>query len=133
MAALTVRTVCMRSISNSCRQASSVSPMSSALTLGTTMSMPPRAAAASATQASSAALSATSTALPCAVTPLARRLASVASISPWLRAQVETCAPSSARMSAQRRPMPLLPPVTIARLPLSPRSMAVSFLLVQPR
>ena len=76
MAALTVRTVCIMSISNSCRQASSVSPMSSALTLATTMSMPPKAAAASATQASSAALSATSTARPCAFTPLARSAAS---------------------------------------------------------
>src|SRR3954453_4729791 len=126
MAAFTVRTLCSRSISNSCRQASSVSPMSSALTLGTTMSMPPSAWAASATQASSAALSATCTALPGAVPRFARSPPTVASTSPALRAQIETWAPSSANRSAQRRPMPLLPPVTMARLPLRPRSMVFS-------
>src|SRR5262249_44803004 len=41
-------------------------------------------------------------------------------------AQIETSAPSAAKPSAIARPMPLLPPVTSARLPLSPRSMPFS-------
>src|SRR5436309_503725 len=47
-----------------------------------------------------------------------------ASPSPGVRAQTDTVAPSSIRTSAIARPMPLVAPVTSARRPASPRSIA---------
>ena len=72
MAAFTVRTVCIMSISNSCRQASSSSRHGQRRDVGDDdVDAAQRRRRASATQPSSAALSATSTAWPKAVTPLA--------------------------------------------------------------
>src|SRR5262245_54257281 len=113
---------------NAFSQVSAESPTASALTLHTSASTPPSACALPLTQPASAAGSATSTAAPYALTPFAFSEATAAPTSSALRAQIETFAPSAAKPSAIARPMPLLPPVTSARLPLSPRS--ISFLLV---
>ena len=110
---------------NDFSQVSAESPTASALTLQTSASMPPSAAALADTHAASAGPSATSSARPKAWTPVAFSAATVASTSSALRAQTETLAPSAAKASATARPMPLVPPVTRARLPLSPRSMSV--------
>src|SRR5207249_3817516 len=48
--------------------------------------------------------------------------AAAASSSRWVRAQMATRAPSSARPRATALPIPLLPPVTSATLPFKPRS-----------
>ena len=125
MAAFTGRTLCIMSI---CELLPPRTPRRrrrrARETLATTMSMPPSASALAGDPGLERA--------PCrrrrapgrsAVTPLPCSAATVASTSAALRAQIETFAPSSARMSAQRRPMPLVPPVTSARSPFSPRSM----------
>jgi hypothetical protein len=133
IAAFTTRTECIMSVSKPACQAASSSVTASAETLATTMSIPPSVAALSFTQAASAFLSATSTARPITVVPCAFS-ASMASVTPfWSRAQIATFAPSAAKMSAQCRPIPLLPPVTRTFSPFSPRSMSrVPFLSVSP-
>src|SRR6187402_344668 len=56
--------------------------------------------------------------------PVARSISAAASFSAASsREQMATRAPSAARVRATARPMPLLPPVTSAVLPSSPRSM----------
>src|SRR6185503_10473526 len=85
----------------------------------------PSSPAVAVIQAVNAGPSATSIACPNALTPFAFNDTTAAATSPALRAQIDTSAPSAANRSATARPMPLLPPVTTARLPLSPRSMFV--------
>ena len=119
MAASTIRTECMTSTSNEVFQFSSSTPADRALTLATTASSPPRVSAASETHALSAAPSATSTARPKARTPFSSIALAVAFTSASVRAQKATSAPSSAKQSTIARPIPLVPPVTSARLPRS--------------
>src|SRR5712671_7975268 len=114
------------SVRNDFSQVSGVSPTASALTLQTMVSMPPNSAAAPSIQPFSAAGSATSIALPHALTPFSERLLTTLPTSSALRAQIATLAPSSANSSAIARPMPLLPPVTSTLLPFNPRSIVAS-------
>ncbi len=99
----------------------------SAETLATTMSTPPSAFALSAMKPSSAALSATSIAAPKARDALGLQrgdgrgdLVGVAGADRDIRALVGEESPRRCR------PIPLLPPVTMAFRPLRPRSMVVS-------
>src|SRR5271166_6063043 len=110
------------STSNAFCQSLSLPCAARAETLATNISTPPSPLALSATKRSSAALSATSRASPKAPTPLALRLATAAFTSSAFRAQIATLAPSSAKISAARRPIPFVPPVTMARRPFKPRS-----------
>src|SRR4051794_2949612 len=126
-AALASRTVCMRSISKEAYQFSSVSGTARALTLATTASIPPRRSAAAVTHAVSAAPSRTSSCTPRTPAPRPASAFSVSSISPASRAQNSTAAPSSANASTTARPMPLVPPVTSTREPVSCRSMEILF------
>src|SRR5712691_1184607 len=91
----------------------------------TRMCSPPSSAAACATIASTCALLATSAAI--AMTrPLVSAASSCAAVSSlsFVRATMATSTPSRASSRAMALPMPRLPPVTIACLPRSPRSMA---------
>jgi hypothetical protein len=74
--------------------------------------------------------SATSNAFPVELTPFAFKAPTVSFTASSVRAQMATSHPSSARVSAMPRPMPRVPPVTMAFFPLSPRSM-VTFLFVE--
>src|SRR6267378_1151035 len=114
------------SVRNDFSQVSGVLPTASALTLQTTVSMPPSSAAAPSIQPFSASGSATSTALPHDLTPFAERFFTTLPTSSALRAQIATLAPSAANSSAIASPMPLLPPVTSALLPFNPKSMVAS-------
>src|SRR6266581_2894354 len=92
----------------------------------TRMCNPPSSAAACATIASTCALLATSAAI--AMTrPLVSSASSRAAVSSlsFVRATMATSAPSRASSRAIALPMARLPPVTIARLPRSPRSIAL--------
>ncbi|MGY4427595.1 hypothetical protein ACVWWO_000072 [Bradyrhizobium sp. F1.13.1] len=129
IAALTSRTVPIMSVENSFSQLSSSCPIDSALTLATTMSMPPSLEAMSSTQALSAGPFETSTELPYAAMPLALIAVTAVSTSAWLRAQIPTSAPSAANVSAIALPIPLVLPVTRTFAPLSPRSMSIPSLL----
>src|SRR3954469_19409066 len=60
--------------------------------------------------------------------PLARMPAATSSQGPWLRAEIATLAPASAKASAIARPMPRDDPVTIATLPVRSKSFIISFL-----
>ena len=113
-AAATALTVCIMSVANDFAQVSGESPTARALTLHTSTSMPPSASALAVIQALKALASVTSTARPKAGTPFFFSAATAASTSPRLRAQSETPAPSSAKVSAMARPMPLVPPVMSA-------------------
>ena len=77
---------------------------------------------APATKPRSESLSAASTALPHTV-PRWLRSATAFSTPSASRAQIATEAPSSSSVSAMARPMPFVEPVTMAFLPVSPRSM----------
>jgi hypothetical protein len=112
------------SVRNVFSHVSAESPTASALTLHTRASMPPSSPAVDAIHAVNAGPSATSSARPKALTPFAFNDATAAATSSAVRAQIETLAPSAANPSATARPIPLLPPVTTARFPLSPRSMS---------
>src|SRR4051794_20656869 len=92
-------------------------------TLETTMSSPPSSCADRSTKAARAAGSVTSTGSACTVAPCSRRPAATLSRASAPRAHSASAQPSSARVSAIARPMPRLPPVTRARLPVSSRSM----------
>ena len=81
-----------------------------------------KSAAASSTKRSTSPAAVTSAAMPCARPPAARSSPSAASSVSTVRAQNATCAPSATRRRAIARPIPRLPPVTSAILPLSPRS-----------
>src|SRR5690349_5536797 len=124
-AAVARRTVCMRSTSKEAYQFSSVSGTASALTLATTASMPPSRSAASCTHAVSAGPLRTSSCTPRTPEPRPASAFSVISISAASRAQNSTTAPSSVNASTIARPMPLVPPVTSTREPVSCRSMVV--------
>src|SRR5262249_35965875 len=78
---------------------------------------PPRPSAAWSTQDCSASPSATSATVPKTVPPRSVSAFSAAATSPAVRAQKPTAAPSSTNASTIARPIPLVPPVTIARLP----------------
>src|SRR5262249_55081608 len=104
-------------------QVSAESPTASALTLQTKASMPPSSPAVAMIHAVNADPSATSRARPNAFTPFAFRDATAPDTSSALRAPIETFPPSAANPSATARPIPLLPPVTTARFPFSPRFM----------
>src|ERR1051325_10807523 len=97
--------------------------MASALTLATTMSRPPSAAAVSATHWRTPSASATSRQRPVTTPPRSVSSTAARATSASVRAQKATEAPSSASVSTMARPMPLVPPVTRARSPFSPRSM----------
>src|SRR5579871_6172823 len=114
------------SVRNDFSQVSGVSPTARALTLQTMVSIPPSSTAAPSIQPFKARGSATSIALPHALTPLAERPFAALPTSSALRAQIATLAPSAAKSSAIASPMPLLPPVTSALFPFSPRSMVAS-------
>ena len=62
--------------------------------------------------------------------PAARISAPAASSTSRRRAQIATRAPSSASAVAAALPIPSLPPVTMATLPLSPKSMILPFALL---
>src|SRR6516165_3160462 len=132
LAAATELTVCIMSVRNDFSQLSAVSPTASALTLQTTMSIPPSSAAAASIHAFKAPGSATSSPRPDALTPFARRDFTAFATSSALRAQIATLAPSPVKSSAIASPMPLLPPVTSTLFPLSPRSMAASVRKLRP-
>src|SRR5690349_22280708 len=96
--------------------------MASALTLATTMSRPPSSATVSPTHCRTPASSETSTQRPVTKPPRPVISSAARATSAAVRAQNATAAPSSASVSAMARPMPLVPPVTRARNPFSPRS-----------
>src|SRR5690348_8067678 len=110
------------STSKLARQLASSSGMASALTLATTMSRPPSSAAVSPTHCRTPASSETSTQRPVTMPPRPVISSAARVTSAAVRAQNATEAPSSASVSAMARPMPLVPPVTRARNPFSPRS-----------
>src|SRR5580693_131751 len=91
--------------------------------LATRWSRPPSSAAMASTARRSAGVSVTSAAAVATVTGPRSRSRRVAAAKPSAsRAMRPTAAPSAASASATAKPMPRLPPVTSARLPLSPRS-----------
>src|SRR5437868_246527 len=96
------------------------------------VSIPSNSLAAPSTHAFNAAGSATSIALPHALTPFIAKALTTLATSSALRAQIATLAPSSAKSSATARPIPLLPPVTSTLFPLSPRSIAASVWMRRP-
>ena len=100
--------------------------MANALTLATTMSMPPKSAADLATHALRLSALPTSATEPITLLPDADMALAASATSAAFRAQNATLAPSLANVSAIARPMPLVPPVTSARKPLSCMSMFVS-------
>jgi hypothetical protein len=123
IAASTRRMVPRMSMLKACCHDCSPGAVASALTLAMAMSSPPKARAASSTQAFRAAPSPTSSARPNTLMPRPASAWLVASTSAALRAQKATWQPSAASVSTIARPMPLVPPVTTARLLASPRSM----------
>src|SRR5215469_2281266 len=110
------------STSKLARQLASSSGMASALTLATTMSRPPNPAAVSPTHCRTPAWSETSTQRPVTMPPRPVISSAARATSSAVRAQNATAAPSPASVSTMARPMPLVPPVTRARNPFSPRS-----------
>ena len=131
IAASTKRTLPIRSTSNPFFQAASSGATASALTLATTMSIPPSAFAAPVAQAFRASPSPTSATLPTILTPCLARSLIARSTSSALRAQKATFTPSAASVSTMARPMPLVPPVTTAFSPFNPRSMLTPDQLVK--
>ncbi len=83
------------------------------------MSMPPcRSVAVATTRWQSCGL-VTSAATPLTVPVSPVRSATVPSMSDWFRPVMTTLTPARASVSAMPRPMPLLPPVTMAERPCS--------------
>src|SRR5258708_2272000 len=112
------------SVSNSLRPDSMSLPLASALTFAPTISRPPHCVPTSLTQLCSAVPSVTSTPAPSALlAPLSMSAAAVFSAAAASRAQIATSAPSAASVRAMARPIPFVPPVTIAFMPLSCKSM----------
>ncbi|MGY4496521.1 hypothetical protein ACVWYH_000448 [Bradyrhizobium sp. GM24.11] len=106
-------------------------PCAMAPALANSRSMPPSSLAAPSTHAFSAAPSLTSTVPPVARMPPAFSSATVAATCSALRAHTATLAPSPASVAAIARPMPRVPPSTMAFFPLRPRSIVwFSFLLI---
>ena len=95
----------------------------------TNMSMPPNRCAIALTAASTAASSDTSAGAGMTSLPVAADIsAATFSRSDAVLDTIATFAPSSEKRVAAARPMPSLPPVTIATLPCNPRSMRSVFL-----
>ena len=126
MALSTKRTLPIKSTSKPFFQLSSSAPIAKALTLATTISMPPKSAADLATHALRLSALPTSATEPITLLPEADMALAASATSVALRAQKATFAPSLANVSAMARPMPLVPPVTSARKPLSCMSIYVS-------
>ena len=89
--------------------------------------MRPSSLATRATMAATAALSVTSATTDIALTPRARKSAAAASDFASLRPTTATSAPASASPRAMPRPMPPLPPVTMATLPARSKSLVAIF------
>ncbi len=123
MAAFTSRTVPIRSTSKEAVQFCGVSGIASALTLETTMSRPPSAAALLATQSANAPPSATSSEVPMTLRSGPASASWVDCTASASRAQNATDAPSARSSSTMARPMPRVPPVTSALRPFRCRSM----------
>ena len=121
VAVSTQRMAPKRSTSKFARQAFSPVPFPP-VGLLTRMSSPPSASTAEVTKRFSASPSATSTASATTLEPRASRSFFASSTPSFVRAQIATLAPSSANRPAMARPMPRLPPVTIAFSPFRPRS-----------
>ena len=92
-------------------------------TLFTSTSSRPSASTVCSTARADAASSAISSSNPVAFTPTASISPTVCSSRSLPRAVIATLQPSAASATAIDRPIPRLPPVTNAALPLSPRSM----------
>jgi hypothetical protein len=95
------------------------------------MSTPPSSSTARATSALTDSSSPVSVTTGIARLPLrsATSAAAFSSVS-WVRAASTTSTPSAARACAIASPMPLLPPVMIARLPVSCRSTSILLVLL---
>src|SRR3984957_19699185 len=91
--------------------------------LATSRSRPPSADAISPTARFSASTSSTSATAVATGVPRASSRPAAAARPPASRATRPTATPSAASASAAAKPMPLLPPVISARLPLRPKSM----------
>src|SRR6185437_1871178 len=93
----------------------------------TRMSMPPSACTAFATRLATAASSPISATMGTTLRPVAAASSrAVASSGAKVRAAIATSTPSAANCNAIALPMPRLPPVTSARLPVSSKSIACS-------
>src|SRR4051812_32691980 len=92
------------------------------------MSIPPHCSRVFATRFSSCALSEMRAVIAIASPPLARIAAATASHGSWLRDEITTLAPESAKASAIARPMPRDDPVTIATFPVRSNKFIVSLL-----
>ena len=103
IAAFTMRTVAIRSISNDAVQFSGLSSIARALTFETMMSMPPSNSALPVTQAVSASASATSSGVPSMAPPSTDSASCVALTASACRAQNATEAPSVEK-GLDRRP-----------------------------
>ena len=110
-----------RLVSSDLAQASSVSwpngRVSALAALFTTMSRRPNRSTVRSTRLSMAAMSAMWVGTPRASPPISLRWASVTSQASALRLPTATLAPAACRPSAMARPMPRVPPVTIATRP----------------
>ena len=104
-------------------QTSSVSSRARVPALFTSASSRPKRATVSVTSRSMSFACETSATMPSASTPRSRSSASVWRNASSPRAQMATRQPSPAKARAIERPMPRLPPVTIATLSRRPRSM----------
>jgi len=102
------------------------SPVAEVPALLTRMSSRPKAASVSATTRSQSAALLTSACTGATRPPAARISAAVCSSRSRPRAAIATAAPSCASSTAVARPMPCVPPVTIATFPFRPRSMPPS-------
>ena len=111
MAASIVRTVPSMSTSSAARQESSSGAPAIALTLATTISMPPSCCAIAAVHCRTASPSATSQVVPMTLRPSPANAASTPSSLTPPRAQMPTPQPSSASLRAIAWPIPRVPPV----------------------
>src|SRR5579883_2941331 len=127
----TKRTCTSTFIAKASSQSASVVPSTSRppagpVTLFTSTSAPPKAASCARHTASTPASVARSAATASTRAPRPRIASAAAASAAPPRAQIVTAAPSAASASAIARPMPLLAPVTSARLPASPRSIVAA-------
>src|SRR5579884_1965627 len=127
----TKRTCTSTFIAKASSQSPSVVPSTSRppagpVTLFTSTSAPPKAASCARQTASTPASVARSAATASTRAPRPRSASAAAASAAAPRAQIVTAAPSAASASAIARPMPLLAPVTSARLPASPRSIVAA-------
>src|SRR4051794_13216077 len=97
------------------------------------MSMPPQRSRVFATRFSICALSEMRAVTAIASPPRAQIAAATSSHGSWLRDEITTLAPASAKASAIARPMPREDPVTIATLPVRSNRFIMCGLLYEPR